>query len=69
MLSRPAAVQVTNNKNEMPTYEYECKKCGKRFEYFQAINERRKRPSARSAKASSSGYLGLGVHLEGRRLV
>lgn len=23
----------------MPTYEYECKKCGKRFEEFQNIND------------------------------
>ncbi|MDD4278935.1 MAG: zinc ribbon domain-containing protein [Candidatus Sumerlaeales bacterium] len=23
----------------MPTYEYFCKKCGKKFEYFQHINE------------------------------
>lgn len=23
----------------MPTYEYECKKCGKRFEIFQKISE------------------------------
>jgi putative FmdB family regulatory protein len=26
----------------MPTYEYECKKCGKRFEYFQSINDAKK---------------------------
>ncbi len=24
----------------MPTYEYQCKKCGKRFEAFQSINEK-----------------------------
>jgi len=24
----------------MPTYEYECKKCGKRFERYQSINAR-----------------------------
>jgi putative FmdB family regulatory protein len=26
----------------MPTYEYECKKCGKHFEYFQSISEPKK---------------------------
>ncbi|MDB4964805.1 MAG: regulatory protein FmdB family [Myxococcales bacterium] len=26
----------------MPTYEYECKKCGKRFEYFQSMSEAKK---------------------------
>ena len=26
----------------MPTYEYECKKCGKHFEYFQSMSEPKK---------------------------
>lgn len=26
----------------MPTYEYECKGCGKHFEYFQGMKEKRK---------------------------
>jgi putative FmdB family regulatory protein len=26
----------------MPTYEYECQKCGKHFEYFQSMSEPRK---------------------------
>jgi putative FmdB family regulatory protein len=26
----------------MPTYEYECQKCGKHFEYFQSMSEPKK---------------------------
>lgn len=31
----------------MPTYEYECQKCGHRFEVFQSIKDRPKRKCAR----------------------
>ncbi|MCS7048068.1 MAG: zinc ribbon domain-containing protein [Verrucomicrobiae bacterium] len=31
----------------MPTYEYECQKCGYRFEVFQSIKERPKRKCVR----------------------
>ena len=40
-LSRPGSSFPTFPANIMPTYDYECRDCGQRFEVFQSMNDPR----------------------------
>jgi putative FmdB family regulatory protein len=50
----------------MPTYEYECRKCGERFERFQSITEKplKRCPSCRGAVRRLLGT-GAGIIFKG----
>jgi putative FmdB family regulatory protein len=45
----------------MPTYEYECPKCGHRFEKFQSINDKPVRTCPRCKRRSVKRLIGTGV--------
>ena len=45
----------------MPTYDYECKACGKTFEFFQGINEARKKKCPSCGKQKLSRLIGAGA--------
>ena len=42
----------------MPTYDYECEKCGHRFELFQSMSEERKKrcPKCNATEATLIGF-------------
>ncbi len=47
----------------MPTYDYECSGCGKRFELFQSIHDKRIRKCALCGKSRARRLMGAGSGL------
>lgn len=53
---------LNKNTGPMPTYEYECQKCGDRFELFQSIKDAPKK-SCPKCKGRVKRLLGTGAGL------
>ena len=45
----------------MPTYDYECTSCGKRFDLFQSITERPKKKCIHCSKLTAKRLIGSGA--------